>query len=192
LKKAVGLFQQRGLQPAAAHPPALPPDLIEGAALRFHRTVHWTVRHLQAERSFFLGLTLWESVGCEIIFLRKAVRGKNGFDFISPSAEGETLRGLKKGGSTMKTWNDYKAYVRETDPAAARDLDEAEAISQIVGAVVARRTEMGLTQRELAAQCGIPQSSVARMESCKTTPNLGTLLNICHHLGLQVQVIPAK
>jgi hypothetical protein len=43
---------------------------------------------------FFPGPTLWESVGCKIIFLRKAVRGKNGFDFISPSAEGETLRGF--------------------------------------------------------------------------------------------------
>ena len=39
-----------------------------------------------------------------------------------------------------------------------------------------------------AAMCGIPQSSVARIESCKTTPNLGTLLNIFQHLGLQLTV----
>jgi len=40
--------------------------------------------------------------------------------------------------------------------------------------------------------CGIPQSSVARIESCKTTPNLGTLLNIFQHLGLQLTVRPTK
>ena len=38
----------------------------------------------------------------------------------------------------------------------------------------------------------LPQSSVARIESCKTTPNLGTLLNIFQHLGLQLTVRPTK
>jgi DNA-binding phage protein len=33
---------------------------------------------------------------------------------------------------------------------------------------------------------------VARIEACKTTPNLGTLLNIFQHLGLQLQVLPAE
>ena len=52
--------------------------------------------------------------------------------------------------------------------------------------MVEQRTSLGLSQRELAAMCGIPQSSVARIESFKTTPNLGTLLNIFQHLGLQL------
>ena len=49
-----------------------------------------------------------------------------------------------------------------------------------------------LTQRDLAAMCGLPQSSVARIESCKTTPNLKTLLNIFEHLGLSLTVTPSK
>ena len=69
-----------------------------------------------------------------------------------------------------------------------KDIDEVENISSIVGAMVEQRTSLGLSQRELAAMCGIPQSSVARIESCKTTPNLGTLLNIFQHLGLQLTV----
>ena len=32
----------------------------------------------------------------------------------------------------------------------------------------------------------------SRIESCKTTPNLGTLLNIFQHLGLQLTVSPTK
>ena len=86
----------------------------------------------------------------------------------------------------MKTWDDYKKHVKAADPEAAKD------ISAIVSAMVKQRTSMGLTQRELASMCGIPQSSVARIESCKTTPNLGTLLTIFQHLGLRLTVTPSK
>lgn len=92
----------------------------------------------------------------------------------------------------MKTWNDYKEHVRTVDPKIGKDIDEVENISSIVSAMVEQRTALGLSQRELAAMCGIPQSSVARIESCKTTPNLGTLLNIFQHLGLQLTVSPTK
>jgi DNA-binding XRE family transcriptional regulator len=92
----------------------------------------------------------------------------------------------------MRTWEDYKTHVKAVDPAMGTELDEVEAVSAIVSAMVAQRTALGLTQRQLAAMCGIPQSSVARIEACKTTPNLGTLLNIFQHLGLQLQVLPAE
>lgn len=92
----------------------------------------------------------------------------------------------------MKTWNDYKEHVKSVDPEISKEMEEIENISAIVSAMVEQRTALGLSQRELAAMCGIPQSSVARIESCKTTPNLGTLLNIFQHLGLQLTVIPTK
>lgn len=71
-------------------------------------------------------------------------------------------------------------------------MEEAENISAIVSAMAERRTSLGLSQRELAAMYKIPQSSVARIESGKTTPNLGTLLNIFRHLGLQLTVSLTK
>ena len=92
----------------------------------------------------------------------------------------------------MKTWNDYKEHVRSIDPESGKDMDEIENISAIVSAMVEQRTSLGLSQRDLAAMCGIPQSSVARIESCKTTPNLGTLLNIFQHLGLKLTVKKKK
>lgn len=92
----------------------------------------------------------------------------------------------------MRTWNDYKDHVRAVDPEITKDIEEAENVSAIVSAMIEQRTALGLSQRELAAMCGIPQSSVARIESCKTTPNLGTLLNIFQHLGLQLTVTQAK
>ena len=71
----------------------------------------------------------------------------------------------------MKTWNDYKEYVRTVDPKTAKDIKETEEVAAIVTAMVEQRNALGLSQRELAAMCGLPQSSVARIESCKTTPS---------------------
>jgi predicted transcriptional regulator len=92
----------------------------------------------------------------------------------------------------MATWSDYKNHVRTTNPEICKDIDEVEALSQIVGAMIEQRHNLQLSQRELANLCGIPHSSVARIESGKTTPNLGTLLNIFQHLNLQLKVIPSK
>jgi len=92
----------------------------------------------------------------------------------------------------MKTWNDYKEHVKAVDPVIAKDMEEIEEIASIVTAMVEQRNALGLSQRDLAAMCGIPQSSVARIESCKTTPNLGTLLNIFQHLGLTLTVSQAR
>ncbi len=92
----------------------------------------------------------------------------------------------------MKTWNDYKEHIKNVDPEIGKDMDEIENISAIISAMVEQRTALGLSQRELATMCGIPQSSVARIESYKTTPTLGTLLNIFQHLGLKLTVSPTK
>ena len=91
----------------------------------------------------------------------------------------------------MKTWNDYKEYVKETDPQGAVVVEEAEELAVIVGTLIRQRNSLGISQRELAAMCGMPQSSVARIESCKTTPNLDTLLRLVHSLGLKLTVSPA-
>ena len=89
----------------------------------------------------------------------------------------------------MKTWNDYKEYVKKIDHASGRDLTEIEEQAKIISAVIEQRNALGLSQRDLADMCGIPQSSVARIESFQTTPNLATLLKICRALGLKLAVV---
>ena len=92
----------------------------------------------------------------------------------------------------MKTWNDYKKHVNAVDPEISKDLKETEEIATIVSAMIKQRNSLGLSQRDLASMCGIPQSSVARIESGKTTPNLGPLLNIFQHLGLTLTVVQTQ
>lgn len=91
----------------------------------------------------------------------------------------------------MATWNDYKKHVRETNSEIGKDLDEVEAISQIVGVMIERRHDLRLSQRDLADLCGLPHSSVARIESGKSTPNLTTLLKIFRELGLSLVAEPS-
>lgn len=90
----------------------------------------------------------------------------------------------------MATWTDYKNHVRETNSEIGKDIDEVEAVSRIVGAMIERRHDLDLSQRELADNCGIPHSSVARIESGKSTPNLSTLLKIFRELDLNLVVEP--
>ena len=88
----------------------------------------------------------------------------------------------------MRTWNDYKEDVKAIDPEGKKDIEELEVLASIVSAIIEKRNELGLSQRELASICGIPQSSVARIETFKTIPNLDTILKIMQPLGLKLSV----
>lgn len=92
----------------------------------------------------------------------------------------------------MRTWDDYKKHVKTADPESGKDIEEAENISAIVSEVIKKRQELGISQRELAMLCGIPQSSVARIESFRITPRLDTLLKLMKPLGLGLRVALVK
>lgn len=87
-------------------------------------------------------------------------------------------------------WNEYKQQVKNTDPVAKEVIEEAETEAAIISAMIQQRNSLGLSQRDLADICEIPQSSVARIESSKTTPRLDTLLKILGKLGLTLSVTP--
>ena len=88
----------------------------------------------------------------------------------------------------MTTWNEYKNYVKATDAEAGKNITEAEMMSGIIGAIMEQRNSLGISQRELAEKCGVPQSTIARIETCRTVPNVGTLLRMMQPLGLQLIV----
>ena len=85
-------------------------------------------------------------------------------------------------------WNEYKENVKQTDPIGKELIEEAESEAAIITAIISQRNALGLSQRDLANLCEIPQSSIARIESNKTTPRLDTLLRIMKQLGLTLSV----
>ena len=90
----------------------------------------------------------------------------------------------------MSDWKEYKERIRRESPEIAKDFAEIEEISSIVGAMIEQSHNLELSQRELAELCGIPHSSVARIESGKTVPNLSTLLKIFNQLGRSFSIEP--
>ena len=85
-------------------------------------------------------------------------------------------------------WNDYKLEVKRNDPVGKEILEEAEIEAGIISDMIRQRSAMGLSQRDLAELCDIPQSSIARIETGKITPRLDTLLKILKQLGLTLSV----
>lgn len=88
----------------------------------------------------------------------------------------------------MKNWNDYKEHVKKIDPTGGRVIEDIEEQARIISAIIEQRNALGLSQRDLAEMCGVPQSSVARIESFQTTPNLATLLKIVRSLGMKLTI----
>ena len=88
----------------------------------------------------------------------------------------------------MKTWEDYKNHVKAINEEERHNMEEIEEMTTIVSSIIKRRQELGISQRSLAERCGIPQSSVARIETLKTTPKLDTLIKLLQALDLKLQV----
>lgn len=91
----------------------------------------------------------------------------------------------------MRTWEDFKKESKNGNEILKGDIEEMEALASLISAIIEKRTALGLTQRELASICGVPQSSVARIEACLVKPNVETLLKIMKPLGLTLSAVPA-
>ncbi|MCR5477148.1 MAG: helix-turn-helix domain-containing protein [Lachnospiraceae bacterium] len=89
-------------------------------------------------------------------------------------------------------WDEYKVYVSQNDEEAKLIIEEAEAKAQIISIMIKRRNDLGLSQRELAELCGVPQSSIARIESNHSVPRLDMLIRIFSKLGLGVSIFPTN
>ena len=91
----------------------------------------------------------------------------------------------------MRTWEDYKKDAKALDPSIKQDIEEMETLAAIVSTIIERRNELGISQRELADICGLPHSSVARIESCTVKPKVETLIKIMKPLGLKLTAVVA-
>lgn len=59
-----------------------------------------------------------------------------------------------------------KDYVEKVDPEVKLDVGEMENIAAIVGKIIEKRKDLGITQSELASMCGITRSSVCKKAFC--------------------------
>lgn len=88
----------------------------------------------------------------------------------------------------MRTWEDFKKKAKNIDIEIKEDIEEMEILANIINDIIKKRNELGISQRELAKICGLPHSSVARIESCTVRPKVDTLLKIMKPLGLTLTI----
>ena len=62
----------------------------------------------------------------------------------------------------------------------------------IVGELIKARKAMGMSQKELAQRCGLPQSTVGRIEAGLVAPNMLTLAKIDEVLQMEIAVRPKE
>ena len=62
----------------------------------------------------------------------------------------------------------------------------------IVGELIKARKAMGMSQKELAQRCGLPQTTVGRIEAGLVVPNMLTLAKIAEVLQMEIAVRPKE
>lgn len=53
-----------------------------------------------------------------------------------------------------------------------------------------KRKQLKISQRQLAERCGLPQSTVGRLEAGIVAPSLPTLQRIAEELGMEIRLVP--
>lgn len=91
--------------------------------------------------------------------------------------------------SRWKTLRERKLAEGFTEPEevaeARREIQLAMAFAK---ALYDRRTELGLTQAELAARAGLTQSKISRIEGSDTVPTLPLLLRLAAALNSSLNI----
>jgi len=84
------------------------------------------------------------------------------------------------------------AEVRARGPGAVALSEALDAHFRLAAQVIARRRELGLTQKQLAEAAGIHQSEVSNVERGASVPSYRTLSKIAHGLQTEVALVPVR
>lgn len=87
-----------------------------------------------------------------------------------------------------ETFDEIWEELKNENPETRRKLEVMEDCSSVIRQLVIARVDSGLTQKELAAKCGLTQSAIARMEKMQAMPRLDTLITVAKALDLSLPV----
>lgn len=88
----------------------------------------------------------------------------------------------------MATWKTVRQELQLT----AEDEELIKMEKDLIRTMVEIREGKGLTQVQLAKECGVKQPTIARMEKSVHSPQLDSLLRILMPLGYTLQIVPLK
>jgi ribosome-binding protein aMBF1 (putative translation factor) len=91
--------------------------------------------------------------------------------------------------SRWRTLRERKLAPGFTEPEdVAETRREIRLSMALAQAVYERRTELGLTQSELAARAGLTQAKISRIEGSDTVPTLPLLSKLAHALDASLNI----
>lgn len=87
---------------------------------------------------------------------------------------------------------DIEAEARADGPAAIAEFDAFDARFALAAALIARRKELHITQKQLASASGVGQSEISRIERGAINPTMQTLAKLMRPLGARLAIVPAE
>lgn len=85
------------------------------------------------------------------------------------------------------SWNKVEKELKK-DRLSKIIIDESDSYIKLIFPIIKKREELGLSQRDLADICELPQSTIARIETMATTANIKSLIKITKALGLKITI----
>lgn len=67
-------------------------------------------------------------------------------------------------------------------------IDERDVFEEIRNQIIKTRTDLGITQKELAIKAGLTQANVSKIEKGISRPTIETLIKLARALGRQLTV----
>lgn len=92
------------------------------------------------------------------------------------------------GETQMDDLERYVAKRSQENPSFAETMKKTEAEYEVMRLIANARSEKGMTQKELAAACGLKQSNISRLECGTTSPTLKTLEQLAAGLGKKLRI----
>ncbi|GMB02274.1 helix-turn-helix transcriptional regulator [Pelosinus sp. IPA-1] len=86
----------------------------------------------------------------------------------------------------MRTWNDVRGKIKSI---SQEEKDEIKLSAKLVGQLITRREELGISQRQLSIRSGLQQASIARLEKYNAIPRIDTFARLSKSLGLEIQLV---
>lgn len=87
----------------------------------------------------------------------------------------------------MRTFAQFRKEAMKR-PGVRKAMRDADIEFQLIEAIVKKRAQKKITQKELADQIGVAQSALARFESGRVSPTLSFIQKVTTGLGLRLTV----
>ena len=87
----------------------------------------------------------------------------------------------------LKDWSILEKKLL-ADPEVKRLYDEMEAEYQVISAVIGKRLEKKMSQKQLADRVGTKQSAISRLESGNSNPSVNFLSKVANALRGELQI----